>query len=123
MATPSEVGPQRVRAVKRAHKAAGLGPEDVLAVRTVSGAEVHIAAIETHEDGARSYVDVTLAGVPEGGDPNFRIVNPPNLVPDPTGDVITERGRFRVDPIGAIAQVIAQNGGSARMKQRARGRG
>jgi hypothetical protein len=112
----------RVRSIKRAHRAAKLADGEVLAVTTPDGKEVHIAGLTVVEDGTRSYVDVTLDGVPEGGDPSFRIVNPPTLVPDPTGDVVVRGMRFRNDPVGAIAMVLANNGGAAQKARTRRGR-
>lgn len=38
--------------------------------------------------------------------PQRRIFNPPNLMLDPTGDILIGTRRFRLDPLGAIAQVI-----------------
>lgn len=65
-------------------------------------------------------VEVWL-GPPSEGPPAFRLINPPVLVPDAAGsEIITEydplRGinvvrRFRVDPLQAIAEVIASGRG------------
>lgn len=69
------------------------------------------------------YVDVYTAGPTVGGDPHFRIINPPTLVGDPNGDIevtSTPRGgktvtrRYREDPLGAIAEAIAGQGGARR---------
>lgn len=59
---------------------------------------------------------------PQQGPPAFRLINPPMLVDDPTGsEVLTEfdqrsqrtvTRRFRVDPLQAIAEVIASQNGS-----------
>jgi hypothetical protein len=59
---------------------------------------------------------------PQDGPPAFRLINPPMLVPDPQGsEVLTEFDpmrqrnivrRFRVDPLQAIAEVIASQNGS-----------
>lgn len=59
---------------------------------------------------------------PQEGPPAFRLINPPMLVPDPQGsEVLTEFDplrqkniirRFRVDPLQAIAEVIASQNGS-----------
>lgn len=61
---------------------------------------------------------------PHQGPPAFRLINPPMLVPDPQGtEVLIERNpvtgrdtvrRFRVDPLQAIAEVIASQNGSER---------
>ncbi len=121
MATPSETGPRRVRAVKRAYAAAGSADGETLAVTTPSGAEVHIDALATFEDGARSRVEVRLAGA-VGGDPNFVVVNPPTLVPDPLGDIPINGVMYREDPLRALAQAIADNGGAAPIRKGRRGR-
>lgn len=113
MATASENAPRRVRAVRRSFAAAGLADGDTLAVSTPDGREVHIDGLSTVEDGARSRVEVRLAGVPEGGDPSFVIVNPPTLVPDPLGDKVINGMTYREDPLRALAQAIADNGGAA----------
>ncbi len=59
---------------------------------------------------------------PQVGPPAFRLINPPMLVPDPQGsEVLIERNpstgrdtvrRFRIDPLQAIAEVIASQNGS-----------
>ena len=104
----------RAEQIGKAFRAAKLDPGDVLAVSTPDGREVHIAGLSIGEN----HVDVRLDGIPEGGDPSFRIVNPPTLVPDPAGDHIVRGQRFRVDPLTAIATVIAQSGGAAQKARR-----
>jgi hypothetical protein len=57
---------------------------------------------------------------PQSGPPTYRLINPPTLVPDPSGDVIlTERDplrqkdlirRYRFDPLQCIAEVVASRG-------------
>lgn len=120
MPTPSESGRARARAVRRAFEAAGLPPGDVLAVTVPDGREVQIEALSVTEDGARSSVEVRLAGSTEGGDPNFVIVNPPTLVPDPMGDKVIRGMRYREDPLRALAQAIADNGGAVGGSKRRR---
>ncbi|QEQ93601.1 hypothetical protein SEA_ZUKO_23 [Streptomyces phage Zuko] len=66
------------------------------------------------------YVEVWVG--PQQGPPAFRLINPPMLVPDPQGsEILTEFDplrqrntvrRFRVDPLQAIAEVIASHNGS-----------
>lgn len=56
---------------------------------------------------------------PDGGDPCFRIFNPPCLVRDSLGEVVRESGRrtvrrYREDPLAAVAEAIAANGGARR---------
>lgn len=113
MATPSEAARARVRAVRQAYN----GPETV---GTAAG-DVAIEALTAVDDGPRSRVEVRVSHA-EGGDPEFVIVNPPTLVPDPAGDVIVRGMRFREDPLAAVAHVIAMNGG-AEQKQRDTRRG
>jgi len=64
-------------------------------------------------------VEVWLGG-PVSGPPAWRIINPPTLVSDPTGDVVltdespngrTIVQRFREAPLEAIAEFIATNQG------------
>lgn len=57
-------------------------------------------------------------GDPAGGDPDFRIYNPPTLVPDPNGEVDRDGVRYRVDPVAAVAYAIALNGGARRDRGR-----
>lgn len=63
-------------------------------------------------------VEVFLEDGSEGGDPHFRIVNPPLLVEDPNGDVLNAAGRFRLDPVAALAYVIGSLGGAVKRKGR-----
>lgn len=63
-------------------------------------------------------VEVHLEDGTEGGDPHFRIVNPPLLVEDPAGDVLTGNGTFRLDPVAALANVIGSLGGAIKRKGR-----
>lgn len=118
--TPAESAIARVRAVRQA-RGAPLKAGEVLPVRTRRG-EVHIAQIDPHEEGGRSWVDVRLDGDTEGGDPHFKIVNPPTLVRDPLGDIEVNGERYRHDPIEAIAEVIASLGGARTERGRRRRR-
>jgi hypothetical protein len=69
--------------------------------------EVQIETLDVATDSeGRDYVEVFLAGDTENSDPHFKIWNPPLLVKDPDGTL-------REDPIQAIAEVIAGNGGRA----------
>jgi hypothetical protein len=59
-----------------------------------------------------SWVDVTCQGEVVGGDQHFRIFNPPTLVEDPNGEIIGSDGtRYRQDPILAVVESVATNGG------------
>lgn len=103
----------------------GKNPAGVLTVQpTGTDQEVAIAQVTYGEADDVSWVDVYTAGQTQGGDPHFRIINPPTLVEDPAGDIVvtsTPRPgrkpvtrRFREDPLGAIAQAIAAQGGARR---------
>lgn len=63
-------------------------------------------------------VEVWLEGETIGGEPHFRIVNPPLLVEDANGDVLLGQGRFRLDPVAALAYVIGSLGGGIKRKGR-----
>lgn len=105
---------ERADAVGQAY--ADTGPEDggILAIPTPDGREVHIEDLTV--DG--SAVRIRLAGTPDGGDSNFCIINPPTLIPDPNGDVIVGTERFREDPLGALAIILAATGGAAERRRR-----
>lgn len=69
-----------------------------------------------------AHVEVWVAH-PACGDPHFVLFNPPTLVRDSGGQYAREstsaRGRtsvrrFRVDPVGAVAEAVAMNGGASR---------
>lgn len=117
MGTPSENAQERVNRVHRALQASGVGPGETLAVTTPDGREVHIESFSVTD----TSVEIRLSGA-AGGDPHFVIVNPPTLIPDPLGDVIVNGMRFREDPLRALAQAIADNGGAAPIRKGRRGR-
>jgi len=98
----------RVRAVQTA--AADL-PEEGLVSRTRAGT-VHIASVDFGKEGEVEWVDLTLAGQTEGGDPSMRIYNPPTLVSDPLGDIEVRGKRYRRDPLAALAELAAHHGGA-----------
>lgn len=100
----------RAEALAEALEAAGGGAG---AYATPSG-EVRIRYVSVDGD----TVDVMLEGESAGDDPHFRIVNPPLLVPDPHGDILTANGPHRRDPVMAIAHVIASLGGATKPKGR-----
>lgn len=93
-------------------------PEDALTVRTTRG-EVTIQRLRyrTDPDSGVAYLDVTVDG-PAGGDPHYRIVNPPRLVEDPEGDVEFRGRRWREDPLAALAETIARHGGATVRRER-----
>lgn len=98
----------------------GKNMDGVASFQTRNG-QAQIGGIRHHHepDGLDS-VDVWL-GPESEGPPAFRLINPPILVPDATGsEILTEYDpmrkvnvvrRFRVDPLQAIAEVIASKGG------------
>jgi hypothetical protein len=106
---------QRTQAVKDAVAAHGPGP---ITEHTPDGTVVMADVKVTADD----IVEVKVTD-PDGGDPHFRIINPPRYVPDPNGDVEIVVGeqvhRFREDPLAALAHVVAQHGG--RIKDPRRG--
>lgn len=98
----------------------GKNMNGVATFRTRSGRTAQIGAIQVNEDpSGLDSVEVWVG--PQQGPPTFRLINPPVLIPDPQGsEVLTEFDplrkkttvrRFRVDPLQAIAEVIASNNG------------
>jgi hypothetical protein len=73
---------------------------------------VTLERVEVSQDGDLTTLDVWVGGETENGDPHFRVVNPPLLVEDPSGDVTINGRRFRRDPLAALAEAIGQNGGA-----------
>lgn len=43
------------------------------------------------------------------GDPHYRIFSPPLLAEDPAGPVAVDGRRYRLDPVTAVAEVIARH--------------
>lgn len=86
--------------------------------RTPSG-EVVLESLELVDSDGLRYLEVWAGGQTEGGDPHFRVVNPPLLVPDPDGDVVVRGEHFREDPLAALAEVIGANGGALARRRRA----
>lgn len=97
--------------------------KDALAARMPAGAPLRVqtrhgdveftGVAEVEVDGVVC-LEVRLAGPVIGNDPHFRIFNPPTLVEDPTGDVQSGTRRYRVDPVAAVAELIASAGGAMR---------
>lgn len=88
---------------------AGLGTFPAV-VQTRYG-RVDFDSVQVHTDGAdRFWLDVRL-GSASGGDCHFRIFNPPLLVQSDRGNVHLGQRRYSVDPIQAVAEVIAGHGG------------
>lgn len=81
----------------------GKNGDGVLSVRTAQG-EATIHRVEATTVDGVACVDVWTSN---GLDPNYRLINPPMLVEDPAGSVFLRGRRFREDPIGAVAEVIA----------------
>lgn len=78
-----------------------------------------------------AYIDVRVGEGTESGETHFRIFNPPTLVRDPHGDIVRtyqrpgpgagfDTVRYRHDPVAAIAEAIAGNGGRATTGRRRR---
>lgn len=118
-----ERGAQRAARTIAAWSKRGGKRGGVYATRTRAG-EVHLEDVAQREDSAgQVYVDVTLAGTTEGGDPHFVIYNPPLLATDPTGPIEINGRRFREDPLAALAEVVALNGGARTEKRKRRTQG
>lgn len=97
-------------------------PRGELTLRTSRG-DVSIASVTFGDTDDVTYVDVLTTGVTENDDPHFRIINPPSMVDDPGGDVVVTKTmpdgrvvtrRFREDPLTAIAEAVASQGGARR---------
>jgi hypothetical protein len=85
--------------------------------------QVTFAAVAAREDAAGvAWVEVLLDGDTDSGERRFRIFNPPQLAADPAGDVEVAGVRYRRDPLAALAEAIAANGGAARPSKRRGGR-
>jgi hypothetical protein len=74
---------------------------------SLSVGEVRITDVRTVvlEDGQTTALEVYAAGAP---DPHIRIVNPPTMVADSTGDIELGGQRFREDPMAAVAAVVVR---------------
>ena len=108
-----EIGNQRAARVLEAWEQRG-GPAagEPLVVTTPAG-PVLLGSVELLQDeDGNQYVEV-FVGDPEGGDPHFRIFNPPTLVRGPGGALVE-------DPLAAVAQAIADQGGAQRRTGRKR---
>lgn len=106
----------RVEAVQAAADVA-LADGATYAAATPHG-QVHICDVTSAETDGVAYVEVTVAGETVGGDPHFRIFNPPTLVPDPDGPVEVRGRTYREDPMAALACVIANQGGATARRSR-----
>jgi len=95
-------------------------PEEGYLAQTRHGA-VHIERFDFHKEGEHEWVEVHMGGQVEGGDPHFRIENPPTLVSDPAGDIELATGRYRHDPLAALAELVAQYGGAQAQRKGLRG--
>lgn len=127
--THADAATARARAVRDAAASEMPGGEPYHAVTSTGPVVIHSIRFVPQDGDAPGYIEV-FVGRPEGGDPRFRIFNPPTLVPDPAGDVTREEPgpgsrtrtvRYRVDPLAAVAEAIAVNGGRAKTGRR-RGR-
>lgn len=98
----------------------GKNMDGVASFQTRSGA-AQIGGIR-HVENVDNLDSVEVWIGPQVGPPAYRLINPPMMVPDATGsEIITEYDpvrqknilrRFRVDPLQAIAEVIASQNGS-----------
>ena len=99
----------------------------VSAPTTRGRVEVRLIRFVDATDDTPAHVEVAVAG---GRRTHFRIFNPPTLVPDPTGPITKEHAdplgrvtvrRYRHDPIAAVAEIVARNGGAIRRRRGRRG--
>lgn len=94
----------------------GLPPEPY--VRRTRHGEVRLDALQVLEVDGHTVVEVWVGGDTENGDPHFRVVNPPQLVEDPQGPVEVRGRRYREDPVAALAEAVAANGGAMKPRRR-----
>lgn len=80
-----------------------------------SSGVVRIEQVEAGEQDGIPYVEVRVTD-PVGGDPTFRVFNPPGLVPDPAGSIEHGGTRYRLDPVAALAESVGMFGGSLSRK-------
>lgn len=110
-----QIGQLRAQACADAWSAhPGRNVDGHLSVPVRAGGTVRFAAVEVSEGDGATSVEVHLDGEVVGGDPHFRIINPPMLVEDPDGGIEVGGFRYREDPLAALAEVIARHGGGAR---------
>lgn len=111
----------RERGARRAQRVVDAWSGRPRTVRTSRG-EVTLERVRVQVDpeSGVTYLDVTVGG-PAGGDPHYRVVNPPLLVRDPKGPVEAHGVRWREDPVAALAESIGRHGG-ARPRRRRSGR-
>ena len=104
----------RARAVVDAYAAV----ESPAVVQTRHGV-VRIAAVTLESADGHPYVGVRLHPDPDR-ECDYRILNPPLLVTDPGGDIVTPGGRYRYDPVLAVAEIIGGLGAGATSRRRRR---
>lgn len=103
----------RARAVLHAWDALG-GPSGV----PTSHGVVEVERVVLDDTAEELALEVYVTD-PVGGDPSFRIINPPIMVPDPNGSAVLKDGRrARIDPMAAVAEAIAMHGGARRSPRR-----
>jgi hypothetical protein len=76
---------------------------------SVNGKVVTFAHIDTLDINGYTALDIWLEGPVEGGDPHFRVFNPPNRY-------VAAGGVLVDDPIMALAAVVAGNGGARKQR-------
>lgn len=94
-------------AVYEALVTAGPGPHRVTIPQGVVTIEEMAVAIdpETGETVVEVYA-------PHYTDPHIRVINPPRYRPDPAGTIELGLRRWADDPLGALAHLIFQHGGT-----------
>lgn len=109
---------ERVRAVQEA--AGAVLRKGHPHVQRTSRGVVHLTKLTAHKDGEVEWVELHLADGTESGETHYRIFNPPTLVSDPAGDVEVNGRRFRLDPLAAVLEAVASNGGAEQQRKRRR---
>lgn len=87
-----------------------------LTVRSRKGGEVTLTNIKYVEYDGVSCVEIW--GDEGAVAPSYRIFNPPTLVEDGLGDIEVRGKKFREDPLGALAEVIASNNSAGKKVRR-----
>lgn len=115
--TPEQQAQARVECVQEAADIA-LADGAIYTASTVYG-DVRISKVTSHSDGLGAWwVDAWLFGASPEAEPSYRVYNPPLLVPDPNGTENIGGVMYRLDPMAALAEVIAINGGATRPGKR-----
>lgn len=106
----------RAKAVKDAfdnHR--GKNERGELTIRSRKGGEVTLTNVKYVEYDGVSCVEIW--GDDGAVSPSYRIFNPPTLVEDGLGDVEVRGKKYREDPLGALAEVLASNSAGKKVRR------